>query len=232
MIGTKRTRNEKKDKIKQKNDSQIINKEKDNNINQKSSKIIKTNTKNENEETKIYLNKNDYVIHNFNKLINDNNDKNDNKEINTKNKNIFPNFENSSKLNFDQVKQKFKQLDNSYDENNIIILNNIDRLTSILSSIIIAQNEQKANEKNEKENNKKDIQLNNNDDDGNKINEDIKPLIIDANNDQYLNYLLSLNDSLKKKINNAIKFDEIDNFFTNFVFEQIQTFMTNLRKSK
>ena len=201
---------------------EINNKDKEENITKKASKTIKMNSENKKVEKKISLNKNNF-LHNYD---NCDNIINENEEINDKNQNIFPNLKSTSKLNFEQIKQKFRQLDNNYDENNITILNNIDRLTSILSSIIIAQNEQATIEK---ENNKKDILFNDND---NKINEGINPLIIDANNDQYINYLLSLNDSFKKKINKAIKFDEIDNFFTNFVIEQIENFMTNLKKIK
>ena len=128
-------------------------------------------------------------------------------------------FEDSSKLNFAQIKQKFKQIDINYGENNLSILNHIDRLTSILSNIIVTQNEQK---------NKKEIIKKSNDEKSK--NEDVhNPLIIDANNDKHLNFLLSLNDTIKKKISNVIKFDEIDKFFTNFAFEKIENIINILK---
>ena len=115
------------------------------------------------------------------------------------------------KYNFEQIKEKFKQLDNNYGENNISIINNIDRLTSLLSSIIIEKNKQNIFNGNkemeinyinkEKRKEKNEIDKNYSD---KEIIEDIKPLVIDANKDQYLNYLLTLNDSLKKKINDDI----------------------------
>ena len=138
-------------------------------------------------------------------------------------KNIFP--ENDSKLNFSQIKKDLKKIKNNYLENNISIINNIDRLTSVLSSIIIAQNEQKISENNDSE----DRIFRNNDDDSIKI-ESISPEIIDVNKDKYLNYLLSLNDSLKKKVNKDINFDKINQFFTDFVFQNFEIFLKKLKK--
>jgi len=139
-------------------------------------------------------------------------------------KNIFP--ENDSKLNFSQIKKDLKKIKNNYLENNISIINNIDRLTSVLSSIIIAQNEQKISENNDSEDR---IFRNNDDDDSIKI-ESISPEIIDVNKDKYLNYLLSLNDSLKKKVNKDINFDKINQFFTDFVFQNFEIFLKKLKK--
>ena len=79
-----------------------------------------------------------------------------------------------------------------------------------MSSIIIAQNEQKISENNDSDDR---IFRNNDDDDSIKI-ESICPEIIDVNKDKYLNYLLSLNDSLKKKVKNDINFDKINQLFT------------------
>ena len=62
--------------------------------------------------------------------------------------------------------------------------------------------------------------------------ENINPLIIDANNERYLNYLLNLNDNFKKKINNDIKFDELYQFFTNYTIQKIENFMNNLIENK
>lgn len=142
----------------------------------------------------------------------------------------------NAKYNFEQIKQKFKQLDNNYGENNISIINNIDRLTSLLSSIIIEKNKQNIFNGNkemeinyinkEKRKEKNEIDKNYSD---KEIIEDIKPLVIDANKDQYLNYLLTLNDSLKKKINDDIQFDEIYQFFSNYSFQKIENFLKYLK---
>ena len=142
----------------------------------------------------------------------------------------------NAKYNFEQIKQKFKQLDNNYGENNISIINNIDRLTSLLSSIIIEKNKQNIFNGNkemeinyinkEKRKEKNEIDKNYSD---KEIIEDIKPLVIDANKDQYLNYLLTLNDSLKKKINDDIRFDEIYQFFSNYSFQKIENFLKYLK---
>ena len=71
---------------------------------------------------------------------------------------------------------------------------------------------------------KNEIEKNNNE----KENiEDIKPLVIDANKDEFLNYLISLNDSLMKKINSDIQFDEIYQFFTNYALEKIENFINS-----
>ena len=153
------------------------------------------------------------------------NNLNENDDIKSKTFNFTPKIS-YSKLNIESIKQKFKQLDNTYEENNISILDNIDRLTSILSSINIAQNEQK---KENNENIDEDLYKNT---DSEKQNLEINPFIIDANNDHYLNYLLSLNDTLKKKYNESIKFDEINNFFTNFAFDKIENYVNLLKSIK
>ena len=80
-------------------------------------------------------------------------------------------------------------------------------------------NKEKRKEKNEIDKNYSDKE----------IIEDIKPLVIDANKDQYLNYLLTLNDSLKKKINDDIQFDEIYQFFSNYSFQKIENFLKYLK---
>ena len=139
-------------------------------------------------------------------------------------KNIFS--KDNSKLNFSQIKKDLKKIKNSYLENNISIINNIDRLTSVLSSIIIAQNEQKISENNDSEDR---IFRNNDDDDSLKI-ESISPEIIDVNKDKYLNYLLSLNDSLKKRVNKDINFDKIHQIFTDFVFQKFDIFLKKVKK--
>ena len=144
--------------------------------------------------------------------------------IEKESKNIFS--EDNSKLNFSQIKKDLKKIKNNYLENNISIINNIDRLTSVLSSIIIAQNEQKISENNDSDDR---IFRNNDDDDSLKI-ESISPEIIDVNKDKYLNYLLSLNDSLKKKVKNDINFDKINQLFTDFVFQNFENFLKKIKK--
>ena len=143
--------------------------------------------------------------------------------IEKESKNIFS--EDNSKLNFSQIKKDLKKIKNNYLENNISIINNIDRLTSVLSSIIIAQNEQKISENNDSD----DRIFRNNDDDSIKI-ESISPEIIDVNKDKYLNYLLSLNDSLKKKVKKDINFDKINQLFTDFVFQNFENFLKKIKK--
>lgn len=213
MLGKKRFKKEKKQNMESKNIIELNNKYqrieigKENNFKKRLNKKTREEKKNNNN----FFSENDNI-------------QNETQKYNLKN-------------NYEQIKQKFKQLDNNFGENNISIINNIDRLTSVLSSIIIAKNEQKTlketketeiNYKN-KEKGRETIEKEKNYNDK-ENSEDIKPLIIDANKDKYLNYLLSLNDSLKKKINNSIKFDEIDNFFTSFTFEKIENFMNNLKK--
>ena len=99
----------------------------------------------------------------------------------------------------------------------------------MLSSIIIAQNENENDKNNQ--NNDSDERIFKNEEDSDNI-DNISPLVIDANNDEKINYLLSLNDSLKKKINNDIKFDQIYDFFTNFAFQKIENILNNLKKNK
>jgi hypothetical protein len=144
--------------------------------------------------------------------------------IEKESKNIFS--EDNSKLNFSQIKKDLKKIKNNYLENNISIINNIDRLTSVLSSIIIAQNEQKISENNDSEDR---IFRNNDNDDSIKI-ESISPEIIDVNKDKYLNYLLSLNDSLKKKVNKDINFEKINQLFTDFTFQNFDIFLKKIKK--
>ena len=144
--------------------------------------------------------------------------------IEKESKNIFS--EDNSKLNFSQIKKDLKKLKNNYLENNISIINNIDRLTSVLSSIIIAQNEKNISENNDSEDR---IFRNNDDDDSLKI-ESISPEIIDVNKDKYLNYLLSLNDSLKKKVNKDINFEKINQLFTDFTFQNFDIFLKKIKK--
>ena len=139
-------------------------------------------------------------------------------------KNIFS--EDNSKLSFSQIKKDLKKIKNNYLENNISIINNIDRLTSVLSSIIIAQNEKNISENNDSEDR---IFRNNDDDDSLKI-ESISPEIIDVNKDKYLNYLLSLNDSLKKKVNKDINFEKINQLFTDFTFQNFDIFLKKIKK--
>jgi hypothetical protein len=139
-------------------------------------------------------------------------------------KNIFS--EDNSKLNFSKIKKDLKKIKNNYLENNISIINNIDRLTSVLSSIIIAQNEKNISENNDSEDR---IFRNNDDDDSLKI-ESISPEIIDVNKDKYLNYLLSLNDSLKKKVNKDINFEKINQLFTDFTFQNFDIFLKKIKK--
>ena len=175
------------------------------------------------------LNNNKSIIEKI--LIHDNinEEKNENKEIlklNSNNNNINLDKNNEDKLNFNQVKNELKKINNNITENNISILNNIDRLTSVLSSIIIAQNDIN-NQKNDSE---ERIFKSEEDSDKNDIFNN--PLIIDANNDEKLNYLMTLNDSLKKKINNDIKFDEIYQFFTNFAFQKIENAINILKRNK
>ena len=134
-----------------------------------------------------------------------------------------------NKLNYSQVKNKIKKININISENNVAILNNIDRLTSVLSSIIIAQNENENDKNNQ--NNDSDERIFKNEEDSDNIG-NISPLVIDANNDEKINYLLSLNDSLKKKINNDIKFDQIYDYFTNFAFQKIENILNNLKKNK
>ena len=145
--------------------------------------------------------------------------------IEKESKNIFS--EDNSKLSFSQIKKDLKKIKNNYLENNISIINNIDRLTSVLSSIIIAQNEQKISENNDSED--RIFRNNDGDDDSLKI-ESISPEIIDVNKDKYLNYLLSLNDSLKKKVNKDINFEKIYQLFTDFVFQNFDIFLKKLKK--
>ena len=139
-------------------------------------------------------------------------------------KNIFS--EDNSKLSFSQIKKDLKKIKNNYLENNISIINNIDRLTSVLSSIIIAQNEKNISENNDSEDR---IFRNNDEDDSIKI-ESISPEIIDVNKDKYLNYLLSLNDSLKKKVNKDINFEKINQLFTDFTFQNFDIFLKKIKK--
>lgn len=145
--------------------------------------------------------------------------------IEKESKNIFS--EDNSKLSFSQIKKDLKKIKNNYLENNISIINNIDRLTSVLSSIIIAQNEQKISENNDSEDR---IFRNNDDDDDSLKIESISPEIIDVNKDKYLNYLLSLNDSLKKKVNKDINFEKIHQLLTDFVFQNFDIFLKKLKK--
>ena len=144
--------------------------------------------------------------------------------IEKESKNIFS--EANSKLSFSQIKKDLKKIKNNYLENNISIINNIDRLTSVLSSIIIAQNEKNISENNDSEDR---IFRNNDDDDSLKI-ESISPEIIDVNKDKYLNYLLSLNDSLKKKVNKDINFEKINQLFTDFTFQNFDIFLKKIKK--
>ena len=144
--------------------------------------------------------------------------------IEKESKNIFS--EDNSKLSFSQIKKDLKKIKNNYLENNISIINNIDRLTSVLSSIIIAQNEKNISENNDSEDR---IFRNNDDDDSLKI-ESISPEIIDVNKDKYLNYLLSLNDSLKKKVNKDINFEKINQLFTDFTFQNFDIFLKKIKK--
>ena len=139
-------------------------------------------------------------------------------------KNIFS--EDNSKLSFSQIKKDLKKIKNNYLENNISIINNIDRLTSVLSSIIIAQNEKNISENNDSE----DRIFRNNDDDNSLKIESISPEIIDVNKDKYLNYLLSLNDSLKKKVNKDINFEKINQLFTDFTFQNFDIFLKKIKK--
>jgi hypothetical protein len=144
--------------------------------------------------------------------------------IEKESKNIFS--EDNSKLSFSKIKKDLKKIKNNYLENNISIINNIDRLTSVLSSIIIAQNEKNISENNDSEDR---IFRNNDDDDSLKI-ESISPEIIDVNKDKYLNYLLSLNDSLKKKVNKDINFEKINQLFTDFTFQNFDIFLKKIKK--
>ena len=144
--------------------------------------------------------------------------------IEKESKNIFS--EDNSKLSFSQIKKDLKKIKNNYLENNNSIINNIDRLTSVLSSIIIAQNEKNISENNDSEDR---IFRNNDDDDSLKI-ESISPEIIDVNKDKYLNYLLSLNDSLKKKVNKDINFEKINQLFTDFTFQNFDIFLKKIKK--
>ena len=144
--------------------------------------------------------------------------------IEKQSKNIFS--EDNSKLNFSQIKKDLKKIKNNYLENNISIINNIDRLTSVLSSLIIAQNEKNISENNDSEDR---IFRNNDEDDSIKI-ESISPEIIDVNKDKYLNYLLSLNDSLKKKVKKDINFDKINQIFSDFVFQNFENFLKKIKK--
>ena len=95
-----------------------------------------------------------------------------------------------------------------------------------MSSIIIAQNEKNISENNDSEDR---IFRNNDDDDSLKI-ESISPEIIDVNKDKYLNYLLSLNDSLKKKVNKDINFEKINQLFTDFTFQNFDIFLKKIKK--
>ena len=144
--------------------------------------------------------------------------------IEKESKNIFS--EDNSKLSFSQIKKDLKKIKNNYLENNISIINNIDRLTSVLSSIIIAQNEKNISENNDSE----DRIFRNNDDDNSLKIESISPEIIDVNKDKYLNYLLSLNDSLKKKVNKDINFEKINQLFTDFTFQNFDIFLKKIKK--
>ena len=225
MLGKKRNKNKTKDDNNHKNKIQIINTEK-NNITDKKT-LIKNNKEIKNNSllnTNINNNNN---INEEEKTLFTNNiiNENANKAIGEKHHKHLGSY---SKLNYEQIKQKFKQIDNNYDENNISILDNIDRLTSVLSGIMVAQNEQKP-EKNENFETKEKL-----DDNIDNIEqyENINPLIIDANNERYLNYLLNLNDNFKKKINNDIKFDELYQFFTNYTIQKIENFMNNLIENK
>ena len=230
MLGKKRNKNKTKDDNNHKNKIQIINTEK-NNITDKKT-LIKNNKEIKNNSllnTNINNNNKNNINEDEKPLITNNiiNEKNENayKAIGEKHHKHLGSY---SKLNYKQIKQKFKQIDNNYDENNISILDNIDRLTSVLSGIMVAQNEQKA-EKNENFETKEKF-----DDNIDNIEqyESINPLIIDANNDRYLNYLLNLNDNFKKKINDDFKFDELYQFFTNYTIQKIEYFMNNLIENK
>ena len=233
MLGKKRVRNKSKEnKNQSKKKLKIITKEK--NIKENTTKGQQSD---ESHQKRKYSDnkkdefmepvKNDDFSFNSNKdiFLPFDNTLNENDDIKSKKFNFIPKIS-YSKLNIEAIKQKFKQLDNTYEENNIFILDNIDRLTSILSSIIIAQNEQK---KENKENIHEDFSENK---DSKKQNLKIDPFIIDANNDHYLNYLLSLNDTLKKKYYESIKFDEINNFFTNFAFDKIENYINLLKSIK
>jgi hypothetical protein len=104
----------------------------------------------------------------------------------------------------------------------------LEKLTSVLSSIIIAQNEQRVSENNDSEDR---IFRNNDDDDDDSLKiESISPEIIDVNKDKYLNYLLSLNDSLKKKVNKDINFEKINQLFTDFTFQNFDIFLKKIKK--
>jgi len=230
MLCKKRNKNKIKDDNNHKNKIEIINTEK-NNITDKKT-LIKNNKEIKNNSllnTNINNNNKNHINEDEKPLITNNiiNEKNENayKAIGEKHHKHLGSY---SKLNYKQIKQKFKQIDNNYDENNISILDNLDRLTSVLSGIMVAQNEQKA-EKNENFETKE--KLDNNIDNIEQY-ENINPLIIDANNDRYLNYLLNLNDNFKKKINNDIKFDELYQFFTNYTIQKIENFMNNLIENK
>ena len=230
MLGKKRNKNKTKYDNNHKNKIEIINTEK-NNITDKKT-LIKNNKEIKNNSllnTNINNNNKKHINEDEKPLITNNiiNEKKENayKAIGEKHHKHLGSY---SKLNYKQIKQKFKQIDNNYDENNISILDNIDRLTSVLSGIMVAQNEQKA-EKNENFETKE--KLDNNIDNIEQY-ENINPLIIDANNDRYLNYLLNLNDNFKKKINNDIKFDELYQFFTNYTIQKIENFMNNLIENK
>ena len=95
-----------------------------------------------------------------------------------------------------------------------------------MSSIIIAQNEQKISENNDSEDR---IFRNNDDDDDDSLKiESISPEIIDVNKDKYLNYLLSLNDSLKKKVNKDINFEKIHQLLTDFFSQKIKKMIFKL----
>ena len=199
MIGKKRIRKEKKNKTIKNNKKPKINKNSKN-------IIPKIKTKKEIEKSE---NKNN-IESIFNCFDTDKNSKN--MELN-----------NSSKLDFRKIKEKLKKIDNNIEENNISIINNIDRLTSILSSIIIAQNEQKTNENNDSE----ERIFKNNDESFNLDN--ICPEIIDINKDKNINYLLSLNDSMKKRINNDMNFNKICQIFTDYSFENLEKFINKLK---
>ena len=207
MIGKKRKRLKntfKNNKKENKNILKANNDDKEQNNNKSINEIILLSdklNKEKNEETKkINLNDNKYDI-----------------KLNINAKNV---------LNFNQVKNELKKINNSITENNISIINNIDRLTSVLSSIIIAQNDNN-NQKNDSEE-----RIFKSEEDTYKIESFNNPLIIDANNDEKLNYLISLNDSLKKKINNDIKYDEIEQFFINFAFQKIENVLNILNRNK
>ena len=207
MIGKKRKRIKntfKKNKKENKNILRVNNNDEEQNNNKSINEILLISdklNKEKNEETKkINLNDNKYDI-----------------KLNINAKNV---------LNFNQVKNELKKINNSITENNISIINNIDRLTSVLSSIIIAQNDNN-NQKNDSEE-----RIFKSEEDTYKIESFNNPLIIDANNDEKLNYLISLNDSLKKKINNDIKYDEIEQFFINFAFQKIENVLNILNRNK